>query len=90
MPGVPEARQFTEEFLSGGAVRLQFDRQRLDQDRRLLAYVLVEDRMLNEELIRAGLARAELGFHDSESMKTRFRRAEREAKAAGRGIWRQP
>jgi micrococcal nuclease len=86
----PEARQFTETFLSGRLVRLQFDRQRLDRDRRLLAYVWVEDRMLNEELIRAGLARAELGFHGSESMKTRFRRAEREAKAAGRGSGRQP
>jgi len=88
-PWGAEARQFTAEFVSGGLIRLQFDRERLDKYRRFLAYVWVEDRMLNEELIRAGLARAELGFRFSESMKTRFRRAEQEAKDAGRGIWSQ-
>jgi micrococcal nuclease len=88
-PWGPEAGQFTAEFVSGGLIRLQFDRERLDQDGRFLAYVRVGNRMLNEELIRAGLARAELGFRFSESMKTRFRRAEQEAKDAGRGIWSQ-
>jgi endonuclease YncB( thermonuclease family) len=49
--------------------------------------VWVADRMLNEELIRAGLATAETGYRYSSSMKTRFRRTEEEAKAAERGIW---
>ena len=86
-PWGPEAKQFTEEFLARGEVRLQVDRERLDKYDRFLAYVWVGDRMLNEELIRAGLARAEPRYRYSESMKTRFRRAEQEAKAAGRGIW---
>ncbi len=86
-PWGPEATEFTERFVSGGEVRLELDRERLDKYGRFLAYVWVEDRMLNEELIRAGLARARTGFSYSEAMKRRFRRAEEEARQARRGIW---
>jgi micrococcal nuclease len=86
-PWGPEAKEFTQAFVAGGAVRLQFDRERKDKYDRFLAYVWVDDRMLNEELIRAGLARAQTTFRFSASMKTRFRRAEEEAKAAQRGLW---
>jgi len=83
----PEATAFTKEFVSGGEVRLEFDGDRQDNYGRTLAYVWVDHRMLNEELIRAGLARARTGFNYSRAMKTRFRRAEDEAQAARRGIW---
>ena len=86
-PWGPEATQFTREFTAGGNLRLQFDRERLDQYGRYLAYVWVGDRMLNEELLRAGLARWEPGYHYSPAMKTRFRKAQREAQEAHRGIW---
>ncbi len=88
-PFGPEAAEFTRRFIAegSGTVRLQFDRERVDKYGRFLAYVWVGDRMLNEELVRAGLATAETGFRYSATMKTRFRRAEDEAKAAGRGIW---
>jgi endonuclease YncB( thermonuclease family) len=84
-----DAASFTRQMVSegGGAVRLQFDRERVDRYDRFLAYVWVGERMLNEELIFAGLATAETGFRYSAAMKTRFRRAETEARAAGRGIW---
>jgi micrococcal nuclease len=88
-PFGPEASAFTREFVAGGDVRLQFDRERKDQYGRFLAYVWVGDRMLNEELLRAGLARAMLRYHFSESMKRRFRQAQDEAQAAKRGIWSQ-
>jgi micrococcal nuclease len=86
-PWGPEATAFTKKFLAGGQARLEFDGPRHDKYGRLLAYVWVEDRMLNEELLRAGLARAELQYHFSAEMKARLRRAETEAKAAHRGIW---
>lgn len=90
-PFGPEASEFTRRFVARGgwAVRLQFDRERIDKYGRFLAYVFVDDVMLNEELIRAGLARAETGFRYAAAMKTRFRRAEDEAKAKRRGIWSQ-
>jgi micrococcal nuclease len=86
-PWGPEASEFTRQFVAGKQVRLEFDRERVDKYNRFLAYVWVGERMLNEELIRAGLARAELQYHYSSAKKTRFRRAEAEAKSAGRGIW---
>jgi len=86
-PWGPEASEFTRRFVAGGAVRLQFDRERLDRYDRFLAYVWVGDRMLNEELLRAGLARVERRFRYSQSMKRRFGQAEEEAKIERRGIW---
>lgn len=88
-PWGAEASQFARDFLSGGQVRLEFDRERIDQYGRFLAYAWVGDRLLNEELLRAGLARPLLQFNYSSSMKTRFRHASDEARRAGRGIWSQ-
>jgi len=88
-PFGPEASDFTRTFVArgGGTVRLQFDRERVDKYGRFLAYVYVGDRMLNEELIRAGLARAETGFRYSPAVKARFVLAQTEAQTARRGIW---
>jgi micrococcal nuclease len=83
----PEATQFTKRFLSAGTVRLTFDRERVDRFGRFLAYVWVGRQLLNEELLRAGLARFEPQFYYAESMKRRFRQAEEEARRAGIGIW---
>ena len=69
---------------------LTFDRQKVDRYDRFLAYAWRDERMdlmLNEELVRAGLAQAKTGYRYSDRMKKRFRRAEDEAKAARRGIW---
>jgi len=92
-PGQPkepwgeEAKEFTRQFVAGGQVRLELDRERQDKYQRFLAYVWVDEQMLNEELIRAGLGRAEPGYRYSPAIKRRFLQAEQEAKAAGRGIW---
>ncbi len=87
-PLAQEAAQFTKQFLASGPVRLQMDPyERLDRYGRRLAYVWVADRMLNEELLLAGLARARLEFGYSETMKLRFAQAEQQAKQARRGLW---
>ncbi|MBI2825622.1 MAG: thermonuclease family protein [Planctomycetia bacterium] len=82
-----EAAEFTRRFVAVGPVRLTFDRERRDRFERYLAYVWVGDRLLNEELLRAGLARWEPGYHYAQAMKTRFRRAQQEAQKAERGLW---
>ncbi len=86
-PWGPEATQFTRQFVSGGSVQLTFDRERVDRFGRYLAYVWVDGELLNEALVRAGLARFEAHFHYSEAMKRRFRQAQREAQQANLGIW---
>lgn len=89
-PFGPEATEFTRSFLAGGQARLTFDRELEDRFGRKLAYVWIDQRLLNEELLRAGLARWERGFDYAVPMKRRFEIAEREAQNAGRGIWSLP
>ncbi|MEX0937665.1 MAG: thermonuclease family protein [Pirellulales bacterium] len=86
-PWGPESSDFTREFIGDGSVRLRFDLERKDRYGRFLAYVYKGERMLNEELLRAGLARARLEYRYSDTMKRRFREAEQEARDARRGIW---
>ena len=86
-PWALEASAFTKQFVADGLIRLQFDQERIDKYGRLLAYVWVDDRMLNEELIRAGLAKWEPQYRYSSPMKARFRAAQQEAQQAGRGLW---
>ena len=86
-PFGPEATAFTRAFVAGGQVRLEFDRERFDRYGRMLAYVWVGPRMLNEELVRAGLARFEPQYHYSEAIKRRYSLAQEEAQRAKRGLW---
>ncbi len=85
----PEASAYTKKFVreSGSRVRLQFDGESIDQYGRSLAFVWRDGRLLNEELVRKGLAKAKLGYDYSSGMKRRLRRAQEDAKAARRGIW---
>lgn len=91
-PWGPEASQYTRNFIAqaGGRVRITFGLEREDQYGRLLGFVWNGERLLNEELIRAGLARAKLGYRYSGAMKRRFAYAQDEARRAGRGIWSSP
>ncbi len=86
-PWGPEAADFTRRQVADKSVRLELDEERTDRHGRLLAYVWVGDQLLNEELIRAGLGKATLGYHFSDSKKALFRAAQREAQVARRGIW---
>jgi micrococcal nuclease len=84
-----EASQFTKHFVDRAdrRVRLTFGLERKDRHGRFLAFVWSGDAMLNEELVRAGLAHARLGYRYSGTMKRRLANAQDEARRAGRGIW---
>ncbi len=84
-----EAAALTRKLVQDNSsqVRLSFDAQRRDKYGRLLAYVWVGDRLLNEELVRTGLARVETQYSYSPLMKERLLLAEREARMQRRGIW---
>jgi endonuclease YncB( thermonuclease family) len=85
------ALDFAQRFIADGEVRLQFDRTRIDSAGRYLAYVWVDgssgSRMLNEELLRAGLCRALAGSPCSATMKRRLAVASEQARRDGRGLW---
>jgi micrococcal nuclease len=85
----PEAATFTQEFIRDAhhKVRIEVDGEPADHYGRLLAFVWSGDRLLNEELVRSGLARAMLRYDYSEANKDRLRRAQLESQRAGRGLW---
>lgn len=90
--GVPEpwavkATEFTEAFVTNQDIRLEFDRERLDQYGRTLAYVWVGDEMLNEALVEAGLANVPGHYRYASSVRRRFEQLQDEARTAKRGIW---
>jgi micrococcal nuclease len=88
-PWGPEASAFTKQFIADAKsrVRLTFSLERKDRHDRFLAFVWNGDVMLNEELVRAGLAHARMDYRYALPMKRRLAAAEHEARNAKRGIW---
>lgn len=80
------ATKYMRGLLEGQDVRLEYDGARKDQYNRTLAYVWLKDgRLANLEIIRAGYAETYRRFEYR--MKGDFFAAERDAKAARRGMW---
>jgi endonuclease YncB( thermonuclease family) len=84
----PEASRFNQRLVEGETVRLDFDAERRDVYGRLLAYVYVGELFVNAELLREGYATT-LTIPPNDRFARRFAELEREASAAGRGLWRE-
>jgi micrococcal nuclease len=82
----PEASDFNHRLVEQQWVRLVFDEERRDVYGRLLAYVYLEDRFVNAELVRRGLART-LTIPPNDRYAKRFKRLQIAAARAGRGLW---
>jgi micrococcal nuclease len=81
------AGRFVMRLLDGRTVRLELDRDRLDQYDRTLAYLyLPDDRMVNRVLVRRGFARVTI-FPPNDRHEDSLRRAEAAARAEGAGLW---
>jgi len=71
-------------------VRLEFDAERYDQYGRTLAYVFLEDgRMVNAELVQAGLARVYI-IPPNVKYQQLLVEQQRQAMAARVGLWEKP
>jgi len=81
-----EASDFNKELVEGETVRIVYDAERRDVYERLLAYVYVGDTFVNAELVRRGYATT-LTIAPNDRYAGMFARLEREASAAGRGLW---
>jgi micrococcal nuclease len=82
-----EAHLFTKQMIEGKEARFEFDRQKRDRYRRLLAYVyLLDGTFLNAEIIKQGYGFAYTKFRFK--YMEEFRRYEREARENRRGLWR--
>ena len=81
-----KAETFIRKVIEGKEVKLKYDRQKVDRDGQILAYVyLLDGTLLNAELVKQGYARIDkrLPFRYIEE----FKRYEKEAKENKRGIW---
>ena len=81
-----EASHFNEDLVEGETVRLEYGPERRDVYGRLLAYVRLGDTFVNAELVRRGYATT-LEIAPNTQYAQLFARLEREASAAGRGLW---
>jgi micrococcal nuclease len=86
-PYGPEASDFTRQYLEGEEVSLELDVEKVDPYGRLLAYVyLPNGEMFNETLVEEGYAQVAT-FPPNVKYTDRFIEAQREARAANRGLW---
>ena len=81
-----EASAHTKARLTGRAVRLAFDVERHDRYGRLLAYVLVDGRRYDDELLRLGYARLLVIAPNGRYARTMLAE-ELDARRARRGLW---
>ena len=90
-PFGPEAYEFTRALVHQRTVTLEFDRERLDNYRRILAYVFLDDgSLLNQRLIETGHSPAVVSFPIRSDRRRVFIDAERIAQKKLAGIWALP
>jgi micrococcal nuclease len=87
-PGGREASEVNRRLVAGRQVRLELDVQARDRYGRLLAYVWVGDVMVNAELVRLGYAQV-MTIPPNVRYQQLFLKLQREAREAGRGLWRR-
>ncbi len=86
-PLAEAAKRALEEMALGRRLGLSYGGRRLDRHGRALAHLHDEDGLwLQGELLRLGLARV-YTFADNRALAAEMLAAERQARAAGRGIW---
>ncbi len=88
MPFFVEATRENQKLVEGKEVRLEKDVSEKDKYGRLLRYVYVRRKMVNQELVRKGWARAKftspnIKYHDE------VKEAEEEARRKHRGMWKE-
>ncbi len=89
-PLAAAAREQLESLADGRRVHLGFGGRRIDRHGRALAHLTTPDGVwLQGEMLRQGLARV-YSFADNRAAVAEMLVLEREARAAGRGIWSHP
>jgi micrococcal nuclease len=82
----PQASDLEHRTVEGHRIRLLTGVEPRDYYGRLLAYVWIEGRFLEAQLLRRGLARV-LTFHPNDRFADRFEVIAQKAAKAGKGLW---
>lgn len=87
-PYSDEAKQFVERMIrSGKKVTIETDESERDKFQRLLAYVYVDGKSVQEELIKNGLARVAYIYEPNTKYVDKYKLLEKEARQKKVGIW---
>lgn len=81
-----EAMNFNKKLVEGKNIRLEFDVQKKDKYNRLLAYVYVEDKMVNLEMLKKGYSMI-YTFPPNVKYVEEFLSAQRSARENKYGLW---
>lgn len=82
-----EAVNLNKELIYGREVTIEYDKQKIDPYGRYLAYVFSDERFINKELVKQGLAKLEFIYPDVKYAK-KLIKAEKEAREKKRGMWK--
>lgn len=89
-PLAEEAKAFLEKLTLGKVLSLGYGGRRGDRHGRVLAHLFdAEGRWIQGEILKAGMARV-YSFADNRALVAEMLALERQARAAGRGIWADP
>lgn len=82
-----EAKDFTKKMLEGKTVQLEKDVSDRDKYGRLLYYLYVDGKSVQEELLRNGLARVAYVYAPNTKYVDQYYEIQKEAQRKGIGIW---
>jgi micrococcal nuclease len=85
-PYAEEAAAFNKKLVEGKAVKLEFDVQKTDKYNRFLSYAYVDNKMVNAEIVREGLAML-YTYPPNVKYTKKFLEAQKEARDNKRGLW---
>ena len=85
-PFSTEATRENERLVAGRVVNLEFDVQTQDRYQRLLAYIWVGNKLVNEEIVKNGYAVSET-IQPNVKYQDLILKAQQEARDACRGLW---
>lgn len=81
------ASDFAKELLEGKFVQVEYDVQERDRYGRVLAYLYIDGKMINEILLEEGMAQTAT-YPPNIKYADRFREIERAARESGKGFWK--
>ena len=81
------AKRFTFYHLYNKRVSLEYDWEKRDKYKRILAYVFVGKKLFNEFILAEGFAWVFLKYPFRDDYRQRFIRASRKARSKERGLW---
>lgn len=85
-PGGQEAKDHLQDMVEGKDLRLEYDVERYDRYGRTLAYLWLDGKLVNLQMVSDGYATA-YTVPPNVKYENRFRDAETEAREASRGLW---